>query len=208
MMQRYLSAAVVLVILLGPASGAARAENAQTRGQGSSTPVPPPPPAPPAPPGPPPPPGAVRVPVGVRIDWLLTRWQGEKRVASVPYMMVATANSSQTTSLRLGVQVPVATGRPDAALQYQSVGQNISVADIGTVEGNRYALRLMFEESFVYGLTATSQPVIKADSPAIGTYRVDVLVTVRDGQPTLINQATDRVSGETIKLEVTVTAVK
>jgi hypothetical protein len=160
--------------------------------------------------------------VPVRIDWLLTRWQGDKKTASEPYTMLAVSGGGNT-SLRLGVQVPIAqqafaTGSDDGpkavvapvpvSVSYQSVGTNIIVSRLSTLDGGRYWLSLMFEESFVYGLPASSQPILKTGTPAIGTYRVDQGIIVSDGRAIAVNTAVDRVSGETTKLEVTVTALK
>lgn len=180
----------------------------------------------PAPPGSPAPSAAAAAAsmgVPVKIDWLLTRWQGDKKTASEPYTMLAITGGGNA-SLRLGVQVPVAqqafatppddgprltsTGPIPVSVSYQSVGTNIIVSRLATIDGGRYWLNLMFEESFVYGLPASSQPMLKTGTPAIGTYRVDQGVIVADGRPTLVNTALDRVSGETTKLEVTVTALK
>jgi hypothetical protein len=161
--------------------------------------------------------------IPVKIDWLLTRWQGDKKTASEPYTMLAITGGGNA-SVRLGVQVPVAqqafatppdegprvssTGPMPVSVSYQSVGTNIIVSRLATLDGGRYWLNLMFEESFVYGLPASSQPILKTGTPAIGTYRVAQDVIVADGRPTLVNTAVDRVSGETTKLEVTVTALK
>jgi hypothetical protein len=44
--------------------------------------------------------------------------------------------------------------------------------------------------------------------PVIRSYRVDNMLVLRNGETTIFNVATDKVSGDTIRATVTVTALK
>jgi hypothetical protein len=44
--------------------------------------------------------------------------------------------------------------------------------------------------------------------PVIRSYRVDNLLVVRNAETTTFNMSTDKVSGDTIRAQVTVTALK
>ena len=64
--------------------------------------------------------------VPVKIQLVLSRYQGEKKLSSVPYLMWVTANENRNTSLRMGVKIPVFSGGPTAGpYNYQDVGTNI-----------------------------------------------------------------------------------
>src|SRR4029453_3586211 len=78
--------------------------------------------------------GSRQVPLKVQLT--LSRFMGEKKISSTPYMLGVLSNS-QKTSLRMGVQVPVATtvygppktdgapGIPQSSYTYRDVGTNI-----------------------------------------------------------------------------------
>ena len=71
-------------------------------------------------------PATSRPGIPVKIQLVLSRSQGEKKLSSVPYLMWVTAGESRATSLRMGVKIPVYSGGDNAgAYNYQDVGTNI-----------------------------------------------------------------------------------
>ena len=53
-------------------------------------------------------PSQARGQTGLRVQILLARYQGEKKISSLPYMLGVVSNGAKT-SLRMGTQLPIAT---------------------------------------------------------------------------------------------------
>src|SRR5688572_4586438 len=74
------------------------------------------------PPAPPPPPT-----VPVKVEVVFSRFQGEKKVASQPYILMPTASSSGGyANLRIGVDVPVGTKTTTRAPEGGREGQSVT----------------------------------------------------------------------------------
>lgn len=150
----------------------------------------------------------------VRVDVVVAGLQGEKKLSSLPYTLYATPGSN--SSLRLGQSVPIVTSVGPASnpttpvgksVSYQSVGTNIDVSGFRVRSDGRYEMSLALSSSFVYAVPGgNSQQAV--DQPVIGSYTVNTPVIVRDGQTLSFSTATDKVTGETMRAELTVTAVK
>ena len=52
-------------------------------------------------------PSQVRAQTGLRVQILLARYQGEKKISSLPYVLGVVSNGAKT-SLRVGTQLPIA----------------------------------------------------------------------------------------------------
>jgi hypothetical protein len=162
-----------------------------------------------------PPPGAkpstTSEPAAVRIDIVLSRTSGNKTLSSLPYSLHAA--EGKVTHLRLGSNVPVPMsvvgGGGATSVNYQNVGSSID-CDVRLQADGRYRLSLVMDDSSLAdqpanvatgGVTTTSFPIIRS-------YRIDTLLVLRNGEATTFNVATDKVSGDTIRAQVTVTALK
>ena len=154
----------------------------------------------PAPPPPAPRPEVNRqVPPSVKVDIVLSRANGNKTLSSLPYALNVT--EGMATHLRLGSQVPIPQG---PSISYQNVGSGID-CDVRVLEDGRYRLALTLDDSSVAEGPA---PQGLPDMPVIRSYRVENLLILRSGEATTFNVATDKVSGDTIRAQVTVTALK
>ena len=60
--------------------------------------------------------------VPLKVALTLARYQGDKKISSAPYTLWVTANDRQTTNLRMGVEMPVASG---PSVNYRNVGTSI-----------------------------------------------------------------------------------
>src|SRR5205823_7489760 len=72
--------------------------------------------------------------VPLKVQLVVSRHAADKKViSSLPYTLWMTANRRNTTSVRMGVQVPIATGAlsvskegvPAPSYQYRDIGTNI-----------------------------------------------------------------------------------
>lgn len=143
----------------------------------------------------------------VRIQLVLARYKAEKRVASEPYLMMMVANGEPKV-LRTGAEVPIVdpvspaspTGATPAS--YKSIGTDI-VCDVRLSPDGRLALNLSVNSSSVY--PEEQKP---ATRPAFRNYRLGGGGVLRDGQTVEVASATDSLTGEVIKAEVTINIMK
>ncbi|MCC7010288.1 MAG: hypothetical protein IT184_15885 [Acidobacteria bacterium] len=138
-----------------------------------------------------------------RVDLVLSRFQGEKadkKISSLPYTVYVREGSP--TTLMLGNNVPIPTRAESGAtsFNYQNVGVNI-ICRLETAGENQYWLSLNITDSAVAGDTGTMPPVIRSMS-------LQNTLMLRNGQTLQFGSAVDKITGETLKTEVTLTIVK
>lgn len=153
---------------------------------------------------------AAQTPLTVQV--VISRFQGEKRVSSSPYAMAVIANSGRA-SLRMGAQVPMQTmspSGPDAkpvvmSVNYRDVGMAIDCG-ASSLDNGRYSIQLTVEDSSVYSDQAASSR--STDHPTFRTFKATNSMVLRDGQTAQFTLATDKLTGEVTKVEVTLTVSK
>ena len=193
----------------------------------------PPPPQPPPPPPPPPPPaepdtspGAPLVPLDVQI--VISRYQGDKQVSRLPYSLAVTANSRNESNLNMGNEVPIPMTtftpmpppkptpggaapempRPLTSMSYRSVGTAISCR-ASSREGGKYELMISVDDTSVLTSDQAAKPdTLAASMPVFRSFKARNTLLLADGQTRQYTAAADRVSGETVRVEVTLKVVK
>ena len=160
----------------------------------------------------------LQVPLNVQL--VLSRYQGDKKIASTPYMLGVLSNS-QRTSLRVGTQVPVVTtvfgtkteggaaSVPQQSYTYRDVGTNIDCGAQAQGSG-QFALNVTVEDSSIQldRSQGADQKLALRDVPAFRSFRVTFSTVLRDGQSMQYASATDPVSGEVLRVDVTLTLAK
>lgn len=151
----------------------------------------------------------------LKIQVVLSRFQGDKQISSVPYMLTANTNErgGARVSLRLGTQVPITTTSRQGSEANAPLVPTVTYRDVGTsidcgvqaVADGRYRLDLSVEDSSVE--TSSGSGAINRN-PAFKSFKTSESVLLRDGQSTQYSTATDKVNGETWKIDVTLTVVK
>ena len=160
--------------------------------------------------------------VPVKVQILLTRLKGDKKISSLPYMLSVTANDGNRSSLRMGIEVPViqtvfggspkeGAMIPQASFSYKNVGTNIDCrAD--SVSGDQFRLQLTIVDTSIHLERADSPAVDKRvdarDYPAFRSFNSTFTVLARSGQTTQYTSAVDPVNGEIMKVDVTLEVVK
>jgi hypothetical protein len=161
------------------------------------------------------------IPLSVQV--VVSRYQGEKRVSSLPYTLAVNANALRrsggaVSSLRMGVEIPMSTaafpppdGKGPAAagpIQYRPIGTNID-AWANSIDANRFQVNVSIEDSSIYTAEQAASAAPRAsDVPVFRSYRTQNELVLRDGQSAQFTAATDRVSGEMIKVDVTLSVLK
>jgi hypothetical protein len=150
----------------------------------------------------------------VKVDVVISRFQGEKKTGSLPYSMLINTNA-QRTSLRMGVDVPAGTttttreGVTTTQPTYQNVGTNIdcSVTTIGDGKFDVYVN--VVDRSIFTGDPGDARPVTRsADPAAFRQFSISNYLSMKDGQTVQFTMATDKITGETLKIDVVLTVIK
>lgn len=155
------------------------------------------------------------VPLSVEVT--VTRYQGEKKISSMPYMMAVNANKlgqAGPALLRMGARVPIPTipGNPagggpvPAPVNYQDIGTNIDCT-AKVVDGG-FEVQLSVSDTSVYTNIKDSATPTVGDMPVFRSYKSTNTLVLRDGQTREFTAATDRVSGEVIRISVTLRVAK
>jgi hypothetical protein len=147
----------------------------------------------------------------IRVQVVFNDYDGDKKIASLPYTLLIDAGSARQSSIRMGLRVPIPSGPVSdnsmiaRQFTYQNIGADIDgIADC--LDDGRYRLHLNLDRSSVY--TANNSNLPKAADPVIQTFRTSVDLLMRDGQTIQSIVATDPVSGHVTKVDVTLTVVK
>jgi hypothetical protein len=163
--------------------------------------------------------------ISVRIDVTLSRYQGETKISSLPFSLVASAaaaapgiNTLAVNSglyqarMRMGIDVPVGTSMSSedktVRTSYRSVGTNIDCL-VTRLDENQFSARLDINDSSIfYSTDGDGKGAKNPDPAAFRTFNATNSVILRHGQTVLFGTSTDKVSGEVLKIEVTLNVVK
>jgi Bacterial type II and III secretion system protein len=165
--------------------------------------------------------------VPLKVQIVVSRYQGEKKVSSLPYTLTVNANDGvsmltgqfepRVARLRTGASVPVPSMAPPkdspvqgpmGPVQYKAIGTNIDCTAQSTDDG-RFRVDISIEDTSVYSEGQTAQGVAKmSDIPSFRSFQTSNAVILKDGQSTEFTAAADRITGEVTKVDVTLTVVK
>ena len=166
--------------------------------------------------------------VPLDIEIVISRYQGEKKVSSLPYALTVNApyqyvgrlDSAPLTQLRMGGQVPLPTMAPTVGpdgkplpglpqgggpIQYKDVGTYIDARGrwLASPAGS-FEVWISVQEDAV----ATPQGAPPTSLPVIRTFRASNNLVLRDGQTRQFTAAADRITGEVVKVDVTLKVAK
>ena len=165
------------------------------------------------------PPAAGATPLKVVVA--ISRYQGEKKVSSLPYTLSMNATSDTRNAgranLRMGAKIPVpvttlapagAPGQPQAMMSwnYENVGTNIDCTAL-TLDGGRFRVDITIEDTSVYSEDQGGAGAVKG-TPSFRSFRASDQMVLKDGATSQFTAATDKVSGEVVRVDVTLTVVK
>jgi len=152
----------------------------------------------------------------LKVSVVVSRFQGEKKLSSLPFTLSVNAGSRAT--LRMGAKVPVmmmmTANMPKdlpqgGPVQYQDVGTSIDCNVSAVQDDGRFRVEITIDDSSVYGEgpnpTDNKPP---PGNPSFRSFRASDSMVLRDGQTSQFTTATDKVSGEIVKVDVTLTVVK
>jgi len=155
--------------------------------------------------------GGTATPLKVQV--VLSRYDGERKLASMPYTLLVNAGERDNrVTLRMGIALPIAGSAKDGpAITYHDVGTNIDCSAV-PVDGGRYRINLAVNHSSVF---ESDQRQLQATVPRPGdaaqlirSFTSSFVLNLKDGETGQSIAATDPVTGETMKIDVTVHVVK
>ena len=148
----------------------------------------------------------------VNVQVVLSRYEGDKRTSNLPYTMLATADRSRV-SVRTGAQVPIlstppSTGdgkqNPPASFQFVDVGTNVDCT-VAPADNGRFKVEINVQDRSVLERTPSTlrgAPQIP-NAATLRNFTYSNSVILRDGETRQFVAASDKVSGETIRIDVT-----
>jgi hypothetical protein len=146
----------------------------------------------------------------LRVQVVITRFEGDKKLASLPYTFTVTSEG-RSARVRMGVETPVPAARPASdegdkaptvSYQYKNVGTGLDCLAREQGDG-RYQLQLSVDNS---SLKSTAGPI--GGMPLFRTFNVSLDPVLRDGESLQTVASTDPVTGEVVKIDVTMNVLK
>ena len=155
-------------------------------------------------------PSAQRNPIPVKLHITVTKYQGEKKVSSVPFIVSLTDNNVWNR-IRAGANVPFSRSlvpsdaKAPSEYTYQHVGLSIDSRALSLADG-----------AFQVETNASDTSVVANDQATVGAAGVPVFRTIsvasttvlKDAQTTQLSTATDPISGLLMRIDVTLNVSK
>ena len=150
--------------------------------------------------------------IPLRVLITISRYQGEKKISSIPYSLSAAINGPRV-NFRIGAQVPYATtrvtdGTPTPSYNYRDVGIGIDLTGQMLIEPGLYKFDMNIEDSSVSSNSQVQGAPAISGVPIFRHFKTGGAVILRDGQSTQFTTAADPITGEIMRVDVTLNVVK
>jgi hypothetical protein len=148
----------------------------------------------------------------LRIQLVLTRFDGEKKLSSIPYTFIVPTDKSGAppgARIRMGVDAPIPlTSTPDGdkagtTISYKSIGTNIDCGNVTELAGGRYSFTISLSNTAAVPDTTSDTKI-----PLFRRFDASFTPVLRDGQSMQTVVSADPVTGEVVKIDVTLNIVR
>lgn len=139
----------------------------------------------------------------LRVQVVFAEFDGEKKVASLPYTFTVNADERRTrpnSQVRNGARIPVATDKDK--ITYLDIGTNIDCSALQQDDG-RFKLSMNVERSAV-----SSESNAGGNAPVVRQFRAEINPVLKDGQTIESIVATDPLNGHVYHVSVTLNVIK
>jgi hypothetical protein len=155
----------------------------------------------------------------LRVDLVLTEYNGDKKIGSLPYALYVGAPDREhgpgapSAFLRMGVRVPIATGPTTGAntqYQYENIGTNIDV-DATSLGDHLYRLQCTVERTAVSSPNEAVKLAVQQTLPTLpilSNFNSRFELSLHDGESGEAMSATDPSNGHVMKVDVTIHVLK
>ena len=155
---------------------------------------------------------AARLVIPLQVQVVISKFQGEKKVSSIPYLLsvISAASLNQQASLRMGTQVAIPSsstndGKTVSSYSYRDIGTNIDCGAVARPDGS-FNVLVTVSESSVYADDKQTPNI--TGLPVLRSFQTTNRLILRDGQTNQFSAATDRVSGEVVRIDITLKVLK
>ena len=148
--------------------------------------------------------------IPLKVTVTISRYEGDKRTASLPFVLWV--NTGDSGNIQMGSDVPVpqmtfgsmkdGVATPTTSYTYRTLGTNISCSAKALGDG-LFRLSLDVQDSQVFRQSTSGAP-----GPVFQNFRSNNSPILRDGGTVQFAVATDKTTGEVVKLDVTLNLVK
>jgi hypothetical protein len=142
----------------------------------------------------------------------VSRSKPGSETSNLPFELMVRADGREQTTLNVGVDVPVPAG--PGSFSYRRVGNNLACGS-ATYGNGTVSLSLNIEDSSIHGDTAVAgAPAINPSSsvsaalPIFRSFQTSTRLSMREGETVQFTLATDKQTGETLKVSVTASRVR
>ena len=148
----------------------------------------------------------------LRVLVTISRYQGEKKVTSLPYTL-SVSIGGPAVRFRMGADLPYSTtttneGAKTQSYAYRTVGIAIDVTGQLMIEPGLYKMDLNVSDSSVASSNQIQGAPSVAGVPMFRNFSTNGSVLLRDGQTTQLSTSADPVTGEIMRVDVTLNVVK
>jgi hypothetical protein len=145
----------------------------------------------------------------LKVQVLLSRYDGERKIASMPYTLLVNAGERDNrVTLRMGVSMPV---NSINNVTYHDIGTNMDCSAT-IADGGRYRINLSVNHTAVFDSDEkhlqAAVPRAGASTQLIRSFTSSFVLNLKDGETGQSIAATDPVTGEVMKIDVSVHIVK
>jgi len=161
---------------------------------------------------------AAREVVPLQLQVVIAKFQGDKKTSSLPYMMSFNTTTSPTSrggSIRMGTQIAIPStntveGKTTTSYNYKDIGTSIDAGATKRADGS-FDVYITVSDSAVYTddqPRGTAGVTSVGGMPVIRSYQTTNRLILKDGQTSQFTAATERGTGEVVKIDVTLKVVK
>ena len=145
----------------------------------------------------------------LKLTVVISRFSGEKKIGNLPFVLLLTPTNDRTT-VQMSSSVPMPSSSvPGGGLSYsyQNVGTNISASSDRELSPGQYIVNLTISDSQMLSDAAAPSELTKG-LMRTQSFSSGVRLPLRDGQTISYNAATDKLTGDLVKVEVTLNVLK
>jgi len=143
--------------------------------------------------------------IPVKLVVVVSTFEGDKKVSSMPYTLLATANGSQVT-FNSSSRMPIPSSNA-GSVSYTNIGTTLQCTV--TTEGGSFKVTINFSDNTVLSnkspAASTTAPARNPDYATFHDVSYTSAVSLKDGETKQLISAPDKVTGEVVKIDVTLT---
>jgi hypothetical protein len=143
--------------------------------------------------------------IPVKLQIVISTYEGDRKVSSLPYTLLATANGSPVSIISSSnVPIPSSNG---GGVSYTNLGTNLQCTV--TTEAGSFKVAISFSDKTVLpNKTPAASATAPARNPDYATFHdvnYNSAISMKDGETKQLISAPDKVTSEILKIDVTLT---